>query len=109
METNEETILVVEEGVKAKASCEIEASAKTEENVKTEAKIGNGNAETENADKEEAIVEKKQEQTETTKSSQDEVETAINEQEMKYWNAVNANPQDFTSWTYLLQFVEQEV
>lgn len=39
----------------------------------------------------------------------DEVENAINEQEVKYWNAVKENPQDFTSWTYLLQFVEQEV
>ena len=41
--------------------------------------------------------------------SQDEVESAINEQEVKYWNAVKENPEDFTSWTYLLQFVEQEV
>lgn len=34
---------------------------------------------------------------------------AFNEQLLKYWYAVNENPQDFTSWTYLLQFVEQEV
>lgn len=40
---------------------------------------------------------------------EDEQNTAINEQELKYWNAVNENPQDFTSWTYLLQYVEQEV
>lgn len=33
----------------------------------------------------------------------------INEQELKYWKAVKENPADFTSWTYLLQFVEQEV
>ncbi|XP_072172767.1 pre-mRNA-processing factor 39-like isoform X1 [Diadema setosum] len=26
----------------------------------------------------------------------------------KYWKAVNMNPADFTGWTYLLQFVEQE-
>ena len=33
----------------------------------------------------------------------------VNEQELKYWKAVQENPADFTSWTYLLQFVEQEV
>ena len=33
----------------------------------------------------------------------------VNEQELKYWKAVKENPADFTSWTYLLQFVEQEV
>ena len=33
----------------------------------------------------------------------------VNEQELKYWKAVQENPSDFTSWTYLLQFVEQEV
>ena len=27
----------------------------------------------------------------------------------KYWNAVRDNPNDFTGWTYLLQYVEQEV
>ena len=27
----------------------------------------------------------------------------------KYWKAVKDNPADFTGWTYLLQFVEQEV
>lgn len=27
----------------------------------------------------------------------------------KYWKAVKENPNDFTGWTYLLQFVEQEV
>lgn len=37
------------------------------------------------------------------------VENVENEQELKYWKAVNDNPTDFTSWTYLLQFVEQEV
>uniref|UniRef100_A0A8C4NIM5 Pre-mRNA-processing factor 39 n=1 Tax=Eptatretus burgeri TaxID=7764 RepID=A0A8C4NIM5_EPTBU len=26
----------------------------------------------------------------------------------KYWKAVEENPQDFTGWTYLLQYVEQE-
>lgn len=39
-------------------------------------------------------------------TTQDEV---VNEQELKYWKAVKENPADFTSWTYLLQFVEQEV
>ena len=27
---------------------------------------------------------------------------------LKYWHPVQDNPQEFTSWTYLLQFVEQE-
>ncbi len=27
----------------------------------------------------------------------------------KYWKAIEDNPMDFTGWTYLLQFVEQEV
>lgn len=27
----------------------------------------------------------------------------------KYWKAVNDDPSDFTGWTYLLQYVEQEV
>ena len=27
----------------------------------------------------------------------------------KYWKAVKDNPGDFTGWTYLLQYVEQEV
>ena len=27
----------------------------------------------------------------------------------KYWKAVRSNPSDFTGWTYLLQYVEQEV
>ena len=27
----------------------------------------------------------------------------------KYWKAVKDNPADFTGWTYLLQYVEQEV
>ena len=39
----------------------------------------------------------------------DEVQEIVNEQELKYWNAVKENPSDFTTWTYLLQFVEQEV
>ncbi len=89
METNEETAPIVEESVN------------TEENIQ------NSNAEqtTERATESEQKLENVGE----VKSSQDEVETAINEQELKYWSAVNENPQDFTSWTYLLQFVEQEV
>lgn len=27
----------------------------------------------------------------------------------KYWKPVKSNPGDFTGWTYLLQYVEQEV
>ena len=27
----------------------------------------------------------------------------------KYWRAVKENSMDFTGWTYLLQYVEQEV
>lgn len=27
----------------------------------------------------------------------------------KYWQTVNTDPSDFTGWTYLLQYVEQEV
>lgn len=27
----------------------------------------------------------------------------------KYWKPVKENPGDFTGWTYLLQYVEQEV
>ena len=27
----------------------------------------------------------------------------------KYWKPVKDNPSDFTGWTYLLQYVEQEV
>lgn len=27
----------------------------------------------------------------------------------KYWKAVNEDPSDFTGWTYLLQYVDQEV
>ena len=60
-----------------------------------------------NGVKEEAVEEKEAlvsegEQTVATDEAQ-------NEQGQKYWSAVNDNPQDFTSWTYLLQFVEQEV
>jgi len=27
----------------------------------------------------------------------------------QYWKSVRDNPSDFTGWTYLLQYVEQEV
>lgn len=37
------------------------------------------------------------------------VQDVVNEQELKYWETINDNPGDFTSWTYLLQFVEREV
>ena len=39
----------------------------------------------------------------------DETETRELTELEKYWKAVNENPTDFTGWTYLLQFVEQEV
>jgi hypothetical protein len=44
-----------------------------------------------------------------SKTDVDEVQEVVNEQELRYWKAVMDNPGDFTSWTYLLQFVEQEV
>lgn len=47
-----------------------------------------------------------EEEEEATSASGEEL---VNEQELKYWKAVKENPADFTSWTYLLQFVEQEV
>ena len=31
------------------------------------------------------------------------------EDEIKYWSAVKENPSDFSSWTQLLQLVEQKV
>lgn len=33
----------------------------------------------------------------------------VNTELDKYWKAVRDNPGDFTGWTYLLQYVEQEV
>lgn len=33
----------------------------------------------------------------------------VNTELDKYWKAVKDNPGDFTGWTYLLQYVEQEV
>lgn len=95
METNEETAPTV-----------VEETAPAVEETSQES-IQNG---TEEVNETTAELETEQTQNvEEVKSAPDEVETAINEQELKYWNAVNENPQDFTSWTYLLQFVEQEV
>ena len=91
METNEETVPVAEES------------------VTTEEKIENKEDNIENSNAANAEQTTEADKAVEVKPSQDEVETAINEQELKYWNAVNENPQDFTSWTYLLQFVEQEV
>lgn len=42
-------------------------------------------------------------------STQADEEEVMNEQEAKYWKTVHENPADFTSWTYLLQYVEHEV
>ena len=88
METNEETAPVTEESVITQENIEARNSEPTVDPQ---------------------VTEQGQETVQETKTTQDEVETAVNEQELKYWNAVNDNPQDFTSWTYLLQFVEQEV
>ena len=91
METNEETAQVAEESIK------------TQENVE------HSNAEVAKPTVDSQVTEQVEETVEETTATKDEVERASNEQELKYWNAVNENPQDFTSWTYLLQFVEQEV
>ena len=50
-------------------------------------------------------------ETEQTEQQADVVEEAPKEESEldKYWEAVNENPNDFTGWTYLLQYVEQEV
>ena len=77
------------------------AAPVVEESVNTLENIENSNAE------QTAVPEQNPE--DEVKPAQDEVQTAVNEQELKYWSLVNENPQDFTSWTYLLQFVEQEV
>lgn len=53
-----------------------------------------------------AITESHEDSTDAPVVEEQEV---VNEQELKYWKAVKENPADFTSWTYLLQFVEQEV
>ena len=74
-----------------------------QENVNTEENIENSNAEQATDVTTEPMPE------DGTKPSQEEVKPAVNEQELRYWSAVEENPQDFTSWTYLLQFVEQEV
>ena len=35
--------------------------------------------------------------------------SSTNKELQKYWRPVKENPMDFTGWTYLLQYVEQEV
>lgn len=73
----------------------------------TEQRLPNGETEVgKNEDELEAMAESGPE---ADAKTDDEVQNAINEQELKYWSAVKENPNDFTSWTYLLQFVEQEV
>lgn len=44
----------------------------------------------------------------TTDTAKTKADSATTELE-KYWQVVRSNPADFTGWTYLLQFVEQEV
>lgn len=53
-------------------------------------------------------VESDSQVTETTETATDEAAAEPTELD-KYWSAVNENPTDFTGWTYLLQYVEQEV
>ncbi len=38
-----------------------------------------------------------------------ETSTSEDEKYLKYWNIVKENPSDFTSWTCLLQTVDQQV
>ncbi|XP_078351980.1 pre-mRNA-processing factor 39-like isoform X1 [Oculina patagonica] len=74
-----------------------ESSSKTDE----------GNVDTNMTETKEngAITESHEDSTDAPVVEEKEV---VNEQELKYWKAVKENPADFTSWTYLLQFVEQE-
>ena len=62
-------------------------------------------------DKEEKAEEKKEASPEKIRREiSPEPDTDLPETELeKYWRAVKENPQDFTGWTYLLQYVEQEV
>lgn len=92
--------------------------ANDEDAPTTEQNVPNGETEVSEKNGEEAMAESGPEPEpeaeaesgpEAEGMSRDEVENAINEQELKYWSAVRENPNDFTSWTYLLQFVEQEV
>ncbi|ESO85389.1 hypothetical protein LOTGIDRAFT_229414 [Lottia gigantea] len=67
----------------------------SEANKMTEADDKLGEEGKEVAEEGKEVIEEKKE---------DKVETELD----KYWKAVNDNPTDFTGWTYLLQYVEQE-
>ena len=55
-------------------------------------------------------METQSEETKPKPLSDGEKEKAKRVRELeKYWRPVKANPMDFTGWTYLLQYVEQEV
>ena len=104
METNEETAEVAEESIKTQENVEHSNAEVAKPTVDSSI-----NAEVAKPTVDSQVTEQVEETVEETTATKDEVERASNEQELKYWNAVNENPQDFTSWTYLLQFVEQEV
>lgn len=61
--------------------------------------------------KSEPIEDSFQNGAETTEGASTETKPVKKEKEtelQKYWKPVKENPSDFTGWTYLLQFVEQE-
>ena len=45
----------------------------------------------------------------TSKSTSEGDKETTGKELQKYWRPVKENPMDFTGWTYLLQYVEQEV
>jgi pre-mRNA-processing factor 39 len=71
------------------------------ESEKLEQKPKSEKMETDNPENEKTEEDKPAGISEEEKRKQNELE--------KYWKAVRENPMDFTGWTYLLQFVEQEV
>lgn len=68
---------------------------------------------TSGAKEENADEEKKDEAAKPTeKQNEDKKEESVKQKPTevdKYWKPVKSNPGDFTGWTYLLQYVEQEV
>lgn len=60
--------------------------------------------------KTEYVEETEQTPEDREKALRDAEEKQRKESELgKYWKTVEDNPMDFTGWTYLLQYVEQEV
>ena len=55
------------------------------------------------------LIEEKDDVEEEEEDDDEEEEEKENPELNKYWKAVKENPTDFTAWTYLLQFVEQNV